>query len=139
MKHVEIKNCYAKYSCSGVFWNAMGDPNNTTRQPKLTVIGCKFHHNHCERSGGAMRIETFCEFKDEQTKIYNNTAGIMGGGIHMYGYSAGNLGKFDFNYYLTDKLYIHDNTAQYGGGIGFQLNQCQLEEGSSFKLQRSEN
>ena len=134
MKHVEIKNCYAKYSCSGVFWNAMGDPNNTKRQPKLTVIGCKFHDNKCERSGGAMRIETFCEFKDEQTKIYNNTAGIMGGGIHMYGYSAGNLGKFDFNYYLTDKLYVHHNTAQYGGGIGFQLNQCKLQEGSSFNL-----
>lgn len=134
MKHVEIKECSAEYSCAGVFWNAMGDPNNTKRQPKLTVIGCEFHGNTCKRSGGAMRIETFCEFKDEQTKIYNNTAGIMGGGIHMYGYSAGNLGKFDFNYYLTDKLYVHDNTAQYGGGIGFQLNQCQLEEGSSFNL-----
>lgn len=134
MKHVEIKECSAEYSCAGVFWNAMGDPNNTKRQPKLTVIGCEFHGNTCKRSGGAMRIETFCEFKDEQTKIYNNTAGIMGGGIHMYGYSAGNLGKFDFNYYLTDKLYVHDNTAQYGGGIGFQLNQCQLEAGSSFNL-----
>lgn len=134
MKHVEISNCYAKNSCAGVFWNAMGDPKNTARQPKLTVIGCKFHDNKCERSGGAMRIETFCEFKDEVTEIYNNTAGIMGGGIHMYGYSAGNLGTFNFNYYLTDKLYVHHNTAQYGGGIGFQLNQCQLEEGSSFNL-----
>ena len=134
MKHVEIKNCYAKYSCAGVFWNAMGDKNNTARQPKLTVIGCKFHDNKCERSGGAMRIETFCEFKDEVTEIYDNTAGIMGGGIHMYGYSAENLGQFDFNYYLTDKLYVHHNTAQYGGGIGFQLNNCLLEEGSSFNL-----
>ena len=134
MKNVEIKNCTAEYSCAGVFWNAMGDKTNTERQPKLTVIGCKFHHNSCKRSGGAMRIETFCEFKDEVTEIYDNTAGIMGGGIHMYGYSAENLGKFDFNYYLTDKLYVHDNTAQYGGGIGFQLNQCQLEAGSSFNL-----
>lgn len=52
MKHVEISNCYAKNSCAGVFWNAMGDPKNTARQPKLTVIGCKFHDNKCERSGG---------------------------------------------------------------------------------------
>lgn len=134
MKHVEIKNCSAEYSCAGVFWNAMGVPKDPDRQPKLTVIGCKFHDNHCKRSGGAMRIETFCEFKDEVTEIYNNTAGIMGGGIHMYGYSAGNLGQFDFEYYLTDMLYIHDNTAQYGGGLGFQLNNCQLEAGSTFNL-----
>lgn len=134
MKHVEIKKCSAEYSCAGVFWNAMGVPKDPDRQPKLTVIGCKFHDNTCGRSGGAMRIETFCEFKDEVTEIYDNTAGIMGGGIHMYGYSAGNLGTFDFNYYLTDKLYIHDNTAQYGGGIGFQLNNCLLEAGSSFNL-----
>lgn len=135
MKHVEIKNCTAEYSCAGVFWNAMGDKTNTARQPKLTVIGCKFHDNSCKRSGGAMRIETFCEFKDELTEIYNNTAGIMGGGIHMYGYAGGNLGKFDFNYYLTDVLSVHDNTAQYGAGLGFQLTKgCQLEAGSTFNL-----
>lgn len=134
MNNVEISNCSAEYSCAGVFWNAMGVPKDPDRQPKLTVIGCKFHDNTCGRSGGAMRIETFCEFTEKQTVIYNNTAGIMGGGIHMYGYSAENLGTFDFNYYLTDKLYVHDNTAQYGGGIGFQLNNCLLDKGSSFNL-----
>ncbi|MBS7409757.1 MAG: hypothetical protein KIG59_02190, partial [Muribaculaceae bacterium] len=94
-----------------------------------------FRHNSAGRSGGAMRIETFCEFSGAQTEIDHNSAGIMGGGIHMYGYAASNLGKFDFDYFLTDKLYIHDNTADYGGGIGFQLTSaCQLTAGSTFNL-----
>lgn len=133
---VEIKNCWAKYCCAGVFWNAMGDKNRPNdRRPILVVDGCKFHHNKTERSGGAMRIETFCEFTGAQTEIYNNKAAIMGGGIHMYGYAAGDLGRYDFHYYLTDKLYIHDNEAQYGGGIGFQLTSaCQLTAGSTFNL-----
>ena len=135
LRRVEIMNCKSDYCCAGVFWNAMGDKNNVARQPILTVDGCKFHDNHSKRSGGAMRIETFCQFTGNTTEIYNNSAGIMGGGIHMYGYAAGNLGKFDVQYYLTDKLYVHDNTAQYGGGLGFQLtNGCQLEAGSSFNL-----
>lgn len=135
LRRVEIMNCYSPYGCAGVFWNAMGDKNDVDRCPILTVDGCKFHHNNSDRSGGAMRIETFCQFTGAQTEIYNNTAKIMGGGIHMYGYSAKNLGKFDFQYYLTDKLYVHDNTAQYGGGLGFQLSTgCQLEAGSSFNL-----
>lgn len=135
LKGVEIKNCYSPYGCAGVFWNAMGDKNNVNRRPILTVDGCKFHDNKSDRSGGAMRIETFCQFTGNQTEIYNNTAGIMGGGIHMYGYAGGNLGKFDFQYNLTDKLYVHDNTAQYGGGLGFQLTTgCQLDAGSSFNL-----
>ena len=135
MKNVEIGYCTAKNCCAGVFWNAMGKTDDVNRRPKLVVDGCHFHHNTAERSGGAMRIETLCEFTGAQTEIDNNTAGIMGGGIHMYGYSASNLGRYDFDYFLTDKLYIHDNTAQYGGGIGFQLNQaCQLTEGSTFNL-----
>ena len=135
LTNVEIKNCWAKYCCAGVFWNAMGDKNDSKRVPKLVVDGCKFHDNKSERSGGAMRIETFCEFTGAQTEIYNNKAEIMGGGIHMYGYSAGDLGRYDFHYYLTDKLYIHDNEAQYGGGIGFQLTSaCQLTAGSTFNL-----
>ncbi|MGM9792157.1 MAG: hypothetical protein ACI3Y4_07115 [Candidatus Cryptobacteroides sp.] len=135
LRSVEIKNCYSPYGCAGVFWNAMGDKNDVNRRPILTVDGCKFHDNKSDRSGGAMRIETFCQFTGAQTEIYNNTAKIMGGGIHMYGYAGGNLGKFDVQYYLTDKLYVHDNTAQYGGGLGFQLNTgCQLEAGSSFNL-----
>lgn len=135
LRRVEIKNCYSPYGCAGVFWNAMGDKNNAARRPILTVDGCKFHDNKSDRSGGAMRIETFCQFTGEQTEIYNNTAKIMGGGIHMYGFAGGNLGKFDFQYYLTDKLYVHDNTAQYGGGLGFQLTTgCKLDAGSSFNL-----
>lgn len=135
LRRVEIKNCYSPYCCAGVFWNAMGDKSNVSRQPILTVDGCKFHDNKSDRSGGAMRIETFCQFTGAQTEIYNNTAGIMGGGIHMYGYAAGNLGRFDFQYDLSDKLSVHDNTAQYGGGLGFQLSTgCQLEAGSSFNL-----
>lgn len=132
---VEIKNCSTPYCCAGVFWNAMGKAGDVNRRPKLVVDGCHFHHNSAGRSGGAMRIETFCEFTGAQTEINNNTAGIMGGGIHMYGYAASNLGKFDFDYFLTDKLYIHDNTADYGGGIGFQLTSaCQLTAGSTFNL-----
>ncbi|MGM9833417.1 MAG: hypothetical protein ACI31A_07010 [Candidatus Limisoma sp.] len=135
MKNVEIGHCTAKNCCAGVFWNAMGKADDANRRPKLIVDGCYFHHNTAGRSGGAMRIETLCEFTGAQTEISNNTAGIMGGGIHMYGYSASNLGRYDFDYFLTDKLYIHDNTAQYGGGIGFQLNtNCQLTEGSTFNL-----
>lgn len=135
MKNVEIKYCTAENCCAGVFWNAMGKAEDENRRPKLVVDGCHFHDNTAGRSGGAMRIETLCEFTGAQTEIYNNTAKIMGGGIHMYGYSASNLGRNDFDYFLTDKLYIHDNTAQYGGGIGFQLNQaCQLTEGSTFNL-----
>lgn len=53
----------------------------------------------------------------------------------MYGYAAANLGRYDFDYFLTDKLVIKNNTAQYGGGIGFQLtSSCQLTAGSSFNL-----
>ena len=135
LTRVEIKNCSTPYCCAGVFWNAMGKAGDVNRRPQLVVDGCKFHHNTAGRSGGAMRIETFCEFTGAQTEINNNTAGIMGGGIHMYGYAASNLGKFDFDYFLTDKLYIHDNTADYGGGIGFQLTSaCQLTAGSTFNL-----
>lgn len=135
LTRVEIKNCSTPYSCAGVFWNAMGKAGDENLRPRLVVDGCHFHDNHAGRSGGAMRIETFCEFTGAQTEINNNTAGIMGGGIHMYGYAAENLGKFDFHYLLTDKLYIHDNTAQYGGGIGFQLTTaCKLATGSTFNL-----
>ncbi|MGM9847966.1 MAG: hypothetical protein ACI31F_08440 [Muribaculaceae bacterium] len=135
MKNVEIKNCTATWCCAGVFWNAFGVVGDDTRKPVLNVIGCKFHDNHAGRSGGAMRIEGLCKFTEQVTEIFDNTAEIMGGGLHVYGYSAAGLGTYDVDYYLSDMLNVYNNKAQYGGGLAFQITAgCQLGEGSSFSI-----
>ena len=122
-------------SCAGVLWNAMGDRKGGVRQPTLILNGCKFYNNEAKYSGGALRIETNCRFVGEQTEIYNNTAGIMGGGIHIYGYAGGYFDSQQFNYELNDKLFVHDNKAQYGAGIGIQLNDaCTLKKGTNFNV-----
>ena len=122
-------------SCAGVFWNAMGDRKGGNRQPTLILNGCKFYGNTAKYSGGALRIETNCRFEGEQTEIYKNEAGIMGGGIHIYGYAGGYFDSQQFNYELNDKLFVHDNKAQYGAGIGIQLNgACTLKEGTNFNV-----
>ena len=122
-------------SCAGVLWNAMGDRKGGVRQPTLTLNGCQFYRNKAKYSGGALRIETNCIFVGEQTKIYENEAGIMGGGIHIYGYAGGYFDSQKFNYELNDKLYVDGNKAQYGAGIGIQLNNaCTLKKGTNFNV-----
>ena len=138
LNKVTIQDCHAEFSCAGVFWNACGDAGNESRQPYLTIKGCKFLRNTAKISGGAMRIEAFCKFEPADdgtpTEIAYNTAGVMGGGIHIYGYAGGNMGSYNFKYDLK-ALNIHDNTAQYGGGIGIQITpKCTLVNGSSFNI-----
>ena len=122
-------------SCAGVFWNAFG--NRKDKKPTLSLKGCKFENNYTKYSGGALRIETNCSFDSIPTEICNNTAEIMGGGIHIYGYAGGSTDEFtapmEFTYELNDNLIMYGNKAQYGGAIGFQLtNSCKLYKGSSF-------
>ncbi|MGM9799637.1 MAG: hypothetical protein ACI30M_02995 [Muribaculaceae bacterium] len=138
LNNVTIQDCSAEFCCAGVFWNACGQAGNANRQPYLTIKGCKFLNNTAKISGGAIRIEAFCEFKPgddgSPTEIAYNSAGVMGGGIHIYGYAGGNMGAFDFKYDLK-ALYIHDNTAQYGGGIGVQITpKCTLSDGTKFNI-----
>lgn len=131
MRNNKAEDC----SCAGVFWNAFGDKGD--KMPKMYIRGCKFYGNNTKYSGGALRIETNCKFEAPQTEIYNNTAEIMGGGIHLYGYAGGSEAdqkKPAYNhYYLNENLYVHDNKAQYGGGLAFQLTSaCTMFEGSTF-------
>lgn len=138
LNNVTIQDCSAEFCCAGVFWNACGEAGNANRQPYLTIKGCKFLRNNAKISGGAVRIEAFCKFelgdKGSPTEIANNSAGVMGGGIHIYGYAGGNMGAFDFKYDLK-ALNIHDNTAQYGGGIGIQITpKCTLSDGTKFNI-----
>ena len=131
MRNNKAEDC----SCAGVFWNSSGDKGD--RMPTMYIKGCKFYDNYTKYSGGALRIETNCMFVAPQTEIYNNTAEIMGGGIHLYGYAGGSDAdqkKATLNhYYLNENLYVHDNKAQYGGGLAFQLTSaCTMFEGSSF-------
>ena len=122
-------------SCAGVLWNAMGDRKGGKRQPTLILNGCKFYNNTAAYSGGALRIETNCKFVGGVTEIYENTAGIMGGGIHIYGYAGGYFNSKEFNYNLNNLLSVHDNKAQYGAGIGIQLNDaCTLKKGTNFNV-----
>ena len=136
LTRVKIYNNTAEdCSCAGVFWNAMGDRKGGDRQPTLILNGCKFYNNKAKYSGGALRIETNCRFEGAQTEICNNEAGIMGGGIHIYGYAGGYFDSQQFNYELNEFLYVHDNKAQYGAGIGIQLNgACTLKEGTNFNV-----
>ena len=136
LTRVKIYNNTAE-DCSGagVFWNAMGDRKGGNRQPTLILNGCKFYGNTAKYSGGALRIETNCRFEGGVTEIYDNTAGIMGGGIHIYGYAGGYFNSKEFNYYLNNLLSVHDNKAQYGAGIGIQLNTaCTLKKGTNFNV-----
>ncbi|MGM9801124.1 MAG: hypothetical protein ACI309_02310 [Candidatus Limisoma sp.] len=136
MTNVKMYNNKASdCSCAGVFWNAFGDRKD--RKPVLTLKGCEFYGNYTKYSGGAMRIETNCVFDSIPTKIHDNTAEIMGGGIHIYGYAGGKKSEFtatmDFNYDLNENLIMFNNKAQYGGAIGFQLtDECKLYNGSAF-------
>ncbi|MGM9844002.1 MAG: hypothetical protein ACI30S_07275 [Muribaculaceae bacterium] len=131
MRNNKAEDC----SCAGVFWNAFGDKG--AKMPTMYIRGCKFYGNYTKYSGGALRIETNCLFEAPQTEIYNNTADVMGGGIHLYGYAGGteeDQTKPAYNhYYLNENLYVHDNKAQYGGGLAFQLTSaCTMFEGSTF-------
>ncbi|MGM9832133.1 MAG: hypothetical protein ACI31A_00380 [Candidatus Limisoma sp.] len=136
MTNVKMYNNKASdCSCAGIFWNAFG--NRKTKKPVLTLKGCEFFGNYTKYSGGALRIETDCKFEAPVTKIHDNTAEVMGGGIHIYGYAGGEETEFtatmDFDYDLNENLEVYNNKAQYGGGIGFQLtNSCKLYQGSSF-------
>lgn len=136
MTNVKMYNNKASdCSCAGVFWNAFG--NRKDKKPTLSLKGCEFYGNYTKYSGGALRIETNCSFDSIPTKIHNNTAEIMGGGIHIYGYAGGSTDEFTapmaFTYELNDNLIMYGNKAQYGGAIGFQLtNSCKLYKGSSF-------
>ncbi len=119
----EMRYNYAVNGCAGVFWNA-GGKKEMSELPVCTIDGCEFHHNETAQEGGAIRIETNMRFVNNVTKVHDNKAATLGGGIHIYGYNggAGIVTGRKYTYELSKYLQIYNNTAgTHGGGIGFQF------------------
>ncbi len=126
----DISYNYADGGCAGIFWNGAGRTDT-----KCTFTGeNNLHHNISAMQGGAIRIETTVDFKNGKTKIYENHAGTIGGGIHVYGYAGGLITqKRDLVYNLSSVLDVYNNTANNGGaGIAFEYTDaCKLPDGST--------
>ncbi|MGM9843965.1 MAG: hypothetical protein ACI30S_07080 [Muribaculaceae bacterium] len=111
---VKVYENFVNGECAGVFFNAQ----------KITLNGCEIYKNEALKSGGGLRIETNCEFTGSPTKVHDNTAGTLGGGVYFYGYSSSayESNTEDWVYNLNDNLEVYNNTAgTYGGGIAFDF------------------
>lgn len=113
MKNTIVRDNYANGECSGVFFNAKS----------ISFDGCTISGNRTEYYGGGLRIESNCTFIGSPTTIKNNWAKLYGGGIHFYGYSAGDYTeRVDWIYDINSKMVVTDNTAgEKGGGIAFDF------------------
>jgi hypothetical protein len=56
-----------------------------TKNANMTILGSQFHLNHAAYYGGGMRTDGNSQILIEHSKIYNNTAGNSGAGIHNFG------------------------------------------------------
>lgn len=113
MKNTIVRDNYANGECGGVFFNAKS----------ISFDGCTISGNRTEYYGGGLRIESNCTFIGSPTTIKNNWAKLYGGGIHFYGYAAGDYTeRVDWIYDINSKMVVTDNTAgEKGGGIAFDF------------------
>ena len=82
----------------------------------------KIAHNIAENGGGIHAVATTIELTHSYVDIDSNTAKASGGGVHLLQSSKLYVFKQVENYqyktqYWYVKLLIHNNSAQYGGGI----------------------
>ena len=125
-KNVTVSNNFSGGSGGGIYWNGAG-----TTSTCCYFDGCTFSNNAANGQGGGMMLETTYQFKPDGgvTKITENkvlNSGGSGGGIVVTSYQGNGLnvvtsGKYTFNFDLTDKLSITNNTASLGAGISFNL------------------
>lgn len=130
-KNVTVRNNFSGGAGGGIYWNGAG-----TTSTCCYFDGCTFSNNAANGQGGGMMLETTYQFKPDGgvTTITGNkvlNSGGSGGGIVVtsYGGNALNVvtsGKYTFNYDLTNKLSITNNTASIGAGISFNLGKYSL-------------
>ena len=98
--------------------------------------GCKIHGNHSETYAGGILFTGSFLFTGSTTKVYNNTAGTYGGGVHVIAYNGVDFNEpKELSMEFNDKLEVYYNTAQWGGGMCFNMrNKTSLEPGSTINL-----
>ena len=104
-------------SGGAVYWNAHG-----LDATKLYIEDCTFEKNMADGNGAGLMLETTFEFVNSTSKVHDNIAGNIGGGIVIVGYGGGadvigHANNLIFD--LTDKLSVQNNKAVNGGGIAF--------------------
>lgn len=122
---------YSAHDAGGaIHWNANSN-QPTDFQPKLVIRGCVFDGNQAESHGGAIFAEgnmIFDESYPKDTEIMNNVAGNWdnkntadygrgGGAIRISGYPYNGSNATSLTYIFPSNLKIHNNSAEYGGGI----------------------
>lgn len=132
MKNTVIRNNTSTYTCAGVYWNAVGRKED---HPVFTIDGCEFYGNKVTNAscdGGAMVLQGEFKFEGGQTKVYNNSAGHLGGGIAVMGYTGTDaIEQTTITMNINDKLEVYNNQSELGGGMSFYCSDyCNLTDGS---------
>lgn len=137
LKQVTIKNNYTDGRGGAVYWNGGGSATTC-----ISFNGCTIEDNVAYGDGGGMMLETTFTFTPsveegetvgvttvQRNKVINNT----GGGIVITSYGGNALNvetdkTYNFDYDLTDKLQVINNTAPEGAGISFNFGTYQLND-----------
>lgn len=127
LTNTKVRDNASAGECAGVYWNGRGT---------MYFDGCSVYGNYSKMAGGGMRLEANVAFQNNVTKVYNNKADLLGGGIHFYSYAGNNYsgsGAVNFKYDMNQYLEVYGNTAPRGAGIAFDFNEkSTLEANSSF-------
>lgn len=118
LNNVEIKYCRSECHGAGVYWNGHGHANTVCK-----IDNGNFIYNNAAKCGGTMVLEASFEFIGNKTDVENNIAGTYGGGMYIMAYN-GNAGGSQISHLsmlMNDRLNILSNSAQYGGGVSFNL------------------
>lgn len=132
MKNVTMKNNTSDNTCAGLFWNAIGKPNDPAL---LTMDGCTFENNTVTNGGGgALVLMGKFKLQNNLTTISNNTVTSKGGGVLLVGYnSSDNIpSATNFDYDFNGNLKLTGNKAYQGGGLAVVFDSsCKLPTGST--------
>ncbi|MGM9816578.1 MAG: hypothetical protein ACI304_05920 [Lepagella sp.] len=126
LTNTKVRENSAYADCAGVYWNGRGT---------MYFDGCSVYNNYSRTMGGGMRLEANVKFQNNVTKVYNNEADQIGGGIHFYSYAGNLYGStvVNFQYDINQYLEVYGNTAPRGAGIAFDFNEnSTLAANSSF-------
>ena len=131
LTNVNIYQNYGSGYAAGLVAAGQGLEATTSK-----LNGCKIHGNHSETYAGGVLFTGSFLFTGSTTTVYKNTAGTYGGGVHVIAYNGVDFNEpKELSMKFNNKLEVYDNTAQWGGGMCFNMrNKTSLEPGSTINL-----